>query len=270
MVAVLSDEEMVREAVRIVEAARERGVILRILGAIAIRLHSAGHEDLHTRLGRLGDTSKSFTDIDLIGYSSQYGEIRRLMERELSFRISPQFLLLHGRERLLYSHPENLYHVDIFFDKLAFSHDISFGKKGSGRLELDYPTITVTDLLLEKLQIHEINEKDIKDVIVLLKAHPVGHGDEDQVNLDYLAKLLGDDWGLWKDATDNLRKALSFAERYRDSGLLSMGDYRVIEERIARILEALESCPKTKRWYDGAKQAEKKKKYWRDVEELYR
>jgi len=41
MVAVLSDEEMVREAVRIVEAARERGVILRILGAIAIRLHSA-------------------------------------------------------------------------------------------------------------------------------------------------------------------------------------------------------------------------------------
>jgi len=270
MVAVLSDEEMVREAVRIVEAARERGVILRILGAIAIRLHSAGHEDLHTRLGRLGDMSKSFTDIDLIGYSSQYGEIRRLMERELSFRISPQFLLFHGRERLLYNHPENLYHVDIFFDKLAFSHDIPFGKKGSGRLELDYPTITVTDLLLEKLQIHEINEKDIKDVIVLLKAHPVGHGDEDQVNLDYLAKLLGDDWGLWKDATDNLRKALSFAERYRDSGLLSKEDYHVIEERIAGILETLENCPKTKRWYDGAKQAEKKKKYWRDVEELYR
>ncbi len=270
MVAVLSDEEMVREAVRIVEAARERGVILRILGAIAIRLHSAGHEDLHMRLGRLGDTSKSFTDIDLIGYSSQYGEIRRLMERELSFRISPQFLLLHGRERLLYNHPENLYHVDIFFDKLAFSHDIPFGKKGSGRLELDYPTITVTDLLLEKLQIHEINEKDIKDVIVLLKAHSIGHGDEDQVNLDYLAKLLGDDWGLWKDATDNLRRALSFAERYRDSGLLSVEDYRVIEERIAGILETLENCPKTKRWYDSAKQAEKKKKYWRDVEELYR
>jgi len=270
MVAALSDEEMVREAVRIVEAARERGVILRILGAIAIRLHSSGHEDLHTKLGRLGDASKSFTDIDLIGYSSQYGEIRKLMERKLSFKISPQFLLLHGRERLFYSHPENLYHVDIFFDKLAFSHDIPFGRKGSGRLELDYPTITVTDLLLEKLQIHEINEKDIKDVIVLLKAHPVGHGDEDQVNLDYLAKLLGDDWGLWKDATDNLRKTLSFAERYRDSGLLSMEDYRVIEERIAGILETLENCPKSKRWYDGAKQAEKKKKYWRDVEELYR
>lgn len=270
MVAVLSDEEMIREAVRIVEAAQKRGIILRILGAIAIRLHSAGHEEIHSRLGRLGDAGKSFTDIDLVGYSSQYGEIRKLMERELSFRISPQFLLLHGRERLLYNHPENLYHVDIFFDKLAFSHDIPFGKMGNGRLELDYPTITVTDLLLEKLQIHEINEKDVKDIIVLLRAHQLGHGDEDQVNLDYLAKLLGDDWGFWKDATDNLRKTLSFAEKYRGSGLISAEDYREIEGKVAHLINVLESCPKTRRWHDGAKQVEKKKKYWRDVEEVYR
>lgn len=261
---------MIREAIRIVEAAQKHGIILRILGAIGIRLHSPSSRELHMRLGRLGDASKSFTDIDLVGYSSQYGEIRKLMERELSFKISPQFLLLHGRERLLYYHPENLYHVDIFFDKLTFSHDIPFGKRGGGRLELDYPTITVTDLLLEKLQIHEINEKDIKDIIVLLKSHQLGHGDDDQINLSYLSKLLGDDWGFWRDATDNLKKTLSLAKAYSESGLISQEDYRDVEEKIARIIEVLENCPKTKRWYNGAKQAEKKKKYWRDVEELYR
>ncbi|MCD6236189.1 MAG: hypothetical protein J7J94_04285 [Thaumarchaeota archaeon] len=270
VVAGLSDEEITREAVKIVEAAKERGVILRILGAIAIRLHSRGYEEFHKQLGRLGDAEKSFTDIDLIGYSSQHGDIRKLMEKELSFYISRQFLLMHGKDRLIYYHPQNLYHVDIFFDKLAFSHDVPFGKKGKGRLELDYPTITVTDLLLEKLQIHEINEKDIKDIIVLLKAHELGHSDEDQVNLDYLAQLLGDDWGFWKDATDNLKKTLAFAEKYREASLISGEDYRDIEEKVEKILEVLESCPKSKRWRKGEKQAAKKKKYWRDVEELYR
>ena len=43
-----------------------------------------------------------------------------------------------------------------------------------GRLQLDDPTITTTDLLLEKMQIAEINLKDIKDTLVLLLDHPIG------------------------------------------------------------------------------------------------
>ena len=54
MVAALTDEEIIEEAVKIVDAARERGVVLRILGAIAIRIHSRGLEEFHKRLGRLG------------------------------------------------------------------------------------------------------------------------------------------------------------------------------------------------------------------------
>jgi len=39
--------------------------------------------------------------------------------------------------------------VDVFFDKLLVAnHPIDF----KGRLELDYPTITVTDMLLEKFR----------------------------------------------------------------------------------------------------------------------
>jgi len=265
----LSDKEMMKEAVRIVKAAQEKGVILRILGAIAIRLHSLGYEEFHRKLGRLSNVEKSFTDIDLVGYSSQHGKIRRLMEKDLSFYISRQLLLLHGKDRLIYHHPQKLYHVDVFFDKLAFSHDVPFGKMGKGRLELDYPTITVTDLLLEKLQIHEINEKDIKDIIVLLKAHELGHNEEDQVNLDYIAELLGDDWGFWKDAVDNLKKTLTFAEKYRERSLISNQDLGEICEKVSKLLEVLENCPKTKRWQKGAKRGAKKK-YWRDVEELYR
>jgi len=269
MVAGLSDEAIIEEAVKIVETAQSKGVILRILGAIAIRIHSRGFEELHRKLNRLGDERKSFTDIDLIGYSSQWGDIRKIMEKDLSFKISRQFLLLHGKNRLIYYHPEDLYHVDIFFDKLAFSHDIDFGKKGKGRLELDYPTITVTDLLLEKLQIHDINEKDIKDVIVLLKAHDLGRGEGNTINMEHLSRILGDDWGFWMDVRENLMKTLKFAQKYRDESILSPGDYVEIENKINGLIELLDTCPKTKKWQKRAKQGAKKK-YWRDVEELYR
>ena len=36
------------------------------------------------------------------------------------------------------------------------------------------PTIPVTELLLSKLQIVKINEKDVVDVVLLLLDHPIG------------------------------------------------------------------------------------------------
>ncbi|MEM1517496.1 MAG: hypothetical protein QXI27_00450 [Nitrososphaerota archaeon] len=266
----LTDEEIISEATGIVKKAEEKGIILRILGALAIRMHSEKLKELHKRLSRLGEnTDRSFTDIDLVGYSSQRAEIRNLMEKELSFSISKQFLFLYGKERLIYYHPSNLYHVDIFFDKLNFSHTIPFGKKGSGRLELDNPTITPTDLLLEKLQIHQINEKDIKDLIILIRGHELGDDDNNKINLQYISKLLGDDWGFWMDATENLKKTMNYAEKYFEESLITEGDLRDVLEKCSKILDLLENCPKTKNWEKRAKKGIKEK-YWQDVEELYR
>lgn len=266
----LTDEEIISEAIKIVKEAEKKGIILRILGALAIRIHSEKLEELHKKLSRLGDnTGRSFTDIDLAGYSSQRAGIRDLMEKELSFNFSRQFLLLYGKERLVYYHPSNLYHVDIFFDKLSFSHAISFGKKGSGRLELDNPTLTPTDLLLEKLQIHQINEKDIKDIIILIRGHDLGDDDNNKINLQYVSRILGDDWGFWMDATENLKKTMLFAKKYFEESLINREDLGDVLEKCSKIINFLEHCPKTKNWEKRAKKGIKEK-YWQDVEELYR
>lgn len=267
----LSDSEIINEALRIVEGARERGVVLRILGALAVRLHSAEYEDLHVRLGRLGEASSSFTDIDLIGYSSQRGRIRKYFEEELGFHTSRQFLIMYGKERLLYRHRDGIYYVDIFLDKLRFSHDVHFGSKpGKGRLELDYPTISLTDLLLEKLQIHEINEKDIKDLIVLIRGHRLSLADEaESINIDYISRILCDDWGFWYDATTNLKKVLYFAEKYAGDGLISKEDLNDVRSKVDEILSHIDKTPKTKRWIKRSKVGVNKK-WWRDVEELWR
>lgn len=270
MATKLSDEEIISEAIKIVKEAEKEGVILRILGAVAIRIHCNGLEEIHKKLRRLGEEKeRSFTDIDLIGYSSQRGEIRKLMEKALSFKISAQFLLLYGKERLLYYHPSNLYHVDVFFDKLDFSHTILFGKKGNGRLELDSPTITPTDLLLEKLQIHQINEKDIKDIVLLLKGHEISEGERDAINLQRITSVLGDDWGFWMDATENLKKTMKYGELYYEKSLIDGEARDDVLKKCSTILSCLMECPKTKNWEKRAKKGVKEK-YWRDVEEYYR
>jgi len=267
---VLDDDALTNEAVAIVEKARSEGIVLRILGAVAVRLHSEGYSSTHRELDRLGQTGVSFTDLDLIGYSSQKGRIRKLMEELLGFTISRQFLLLYGSERLLYRHAAGLYTIDIFLDKLTFSHDIFFGNSpNGGRLELDYPTIPLSDLLLEKLQIHEINEKDIKDLVVLLLAHEHGLGNREAFDIDYLPAVLGNDWGFWQDAKTNLKKVLACASTYHAMGLLSYQFLQEIQRKAGVLMNSLENCPKTENWKKRAK-AGVTKKFWRDVEEVYR
>jgi len=267
----LSDELMISEALRLVEGANERGIALRLLGALAIRIHSQEYGELHRKLSRLEIEERSFSDIDLIGYGKQRKEIRGLMEKDLGFQVSRQFLLLHGRERLLYYHPKGLYHVDIFFDKLGFSHDLHFGSEpGRGRLELDYPTIPLADLLLEKIQIHEINEKDIKDVMVLLRAHELeGNVDKDVINVDYIVKILADDWGFWYDAKTNLGKVLEFSRACYERGLIDRNDHANIAVKINKLIRLIEEGPKSERWRKRAKLGTRKQ-WWRDVDEIVR
>ena len=268
---IIPDEVFIEDAYRIVNAAQEKGIIIRVIGAVAVRIHSKEFEDLHKRLGRLGEGKQNFSDIDFIGYKKQKKDIEKFFEKEIKFIPNKQINLLFGHKRLIYYHPEGYYHSDVFFDALEFSHDVYFGKKpGEGRLELDSPTITVTDLILEKTQIHEINEKDIKDLVVLFRAHEIGETDEKEViNAKYIAKVLANDWGFWYDATNNLKKVQSFSKKYLEEGKIDQEDYDDVIKKIDKLLEYIEREPKTKKWQKRAKKGTKEI-WWRPVEEVER
>lgn len=266
-----NDEVFLRDAIKIVEEGERRNVTLRLLGALAVKIHSHEYDHLHGKLKRLGEEKQAFTDIDLMAYSKERAKVRELMEDVFGFTHSRHFLLMHGKERLLYYHPEGLYHVDIFFDKLQFSHDVHFGSDPrKGRLSSDFPTIPLAELLLEKLQIHEINEKDIKDIIVLLRAHEIGQLDQKEVvNIKYFAKILADDWGFWYDARANLQKVKAFADNYHAEDILTLEDLADVRDKVDRIIAFTDDEPKTKKW----KKREKKgtsKEWWRPVETLTR
>lgn len=243
------------EAHRLVREAATRGIPLRIIGGLAIYLRCTKYQDFFNRLERLG--KKVFTDIDLISLSKLSSKIVQFF-KEMGYQYDPRFLY-YFRSRLIFF-GGRVPMVDVFLDKLEMCHTLDL----KDRLEIDQLTIPLADLLLEKLQIVKINEKDIKDVLLLLRCHEVG-GSEDMINANYIAKLLSDDWGFYYTVTSNLTK---IRDQYIPSAKFLLEEEKnVISERINRILDAIEKAPKSSRWQMRAKVGTKKK-WYREVEEI--
>ncbi len=118
--------------------------------------------------------------------------------------------------------------------------------------------VSLTDLLLQKLQIVQINDKDLKDAMLLLLAAHVGGLDSGMINLKYLAKLMSDDWGFYYTATANLEKVKGTV----DGVAVFLDAHRVIiREKADQILQAIENAPKSGKWKGRAKVGTRKPWY---------
>jgi hypothetical protein len=152
--------------------------------------------------------------------------------------------------------------VEVFFDKLEMNHTINFNK----RLEADSPTLPLSELLLQKLQIVKINEKDVKDVIVLLRAHDLGETDNDTINLKALCQAgLLSNWGFYYTVRTNLKKIADYTSVY---DVLTENDIKIVNDRINRILRYLVEQPKSLSWKLRARIGPEKK-WYNDVEDWY-
>ena len=163
---------------------------------------------------------------------------------------------------LFHQSARNKLHCDVFFDKLEFCHEIPF----KGRLEVDEPTVPLAELLLEKMQIVKINEKDIIDSIMLLREHEIGKTDEETINGERIAQLCCAEWGLWRTVTMNLDRVAKYtatAEKLQEQ------DRKNIHSKIDKLLRRIEEEPKSTSWRFRARIGEKRK-WYRDVEELSR
>jgi hypothetical protein len=271
----LGEDEFLREARAIVDAAQAQGTALRILGSLGIYAHSMHVPEcisVFHRVGRVVEGAPLFTDLDLMGYSTQARSISKVFDG-LGFRPDDVINGFFGERRLVYYEGQNRFHVDIFLDKLEFSHDVVFGKRpGNGRLELDAPTISLTDMVLEKLQIHRIARKDLVDLIVLFLGHEVktsANGDHELVDAGHIANLLADDWGFWYESTQNLQKTRQLLGTFVKEGKIPSDYATRIEKRIGDLEATLQSVPKGRHWEKRAKVGTAKP-WFREVEEIVR
>ncbi|HID89551.1 MAG TPA: hypothetical protein EYP52_07570 [Anaerolineae bacterium] len=229
------------------------GLILRLVGALAFRTHCPEFGYIQDALGR------EFTDFDFASYRRLAGPVTRFLT-ELGYVEDKTVTQLFGEGRLLFHDPKYGRHIDVFFDKLHFSHTIPL----QGRLEVETLTLPLAELVLEKMQIVQINEKDLIDTIMLLREHPIGNSDEETINGGIIARLCAKDWGLWRTVTRNLELVKEFTERYE---VLTDEDQSVVQQRVDELLERIESAPKGFRWKIRSVVGERMK-WYEEVEEL--
>ncbi len=120
----------------------------------------------------------------------------------------------------------------------------------SDRLELDNYTVTVSDLLITKLQIGRLNEKDERDILTLLSDLELGSEDRPgTIDVPYLAGLCASDWGLYHEVLLNLAHLRDRLDAYplesRNRGRLA--------EKMAQLQQAIVDHPKSHAWRMRAK-----------------
>ena len=250
------DEQMLLgELKRIVDITTKQRVLVRGLGATAVRSHSLGFADKAPVLRR------ELTDVDLITYSKHEKRVIDALNDCGYHQDRARAYLRKLSGRSILENPNMHIVADLFFDKLSYNHVISLKE----RLEEDPLTIPVADLFLEKMQIVQINEKDVKDVILLLGQHPLGSIDEETVNVERICKVLSEDWGFYYTVTTNLNKISEYATSLQG---LKEDDCSDVLSKIDQLRSAIESSPKSLGWKMRAKVGAGKK-WYEDVEELY-
>jgi hypothetical protein len=234
----------VDEARRVLAAADRDGVALRLLGGLAVRLHTAG--ELPSGLTR------EYPDLDFVT-SRAHGRPTEDLLAGLGYEPNRRFNSLNGGRRLVFYDRANGRHVDVFVGRFEMCHRIPLEE----RLDADSPTIPLADLLLTKLQVVTLNRKDALDVATILLEHDVGPGDAETVNADYIADLLSKDWGLWRTSQANVRAI---------RGLLPSMDVpepgrELVAQRLERLWSHVEGAPKSRKWKARARVGDRRQWY---------
>lgn len=254
MSSVSQAEAILAEAADLLRIATERSLTVRLAGSLAIRAQCPSRAPLLRALGR-----RPYRDIDLMGYWKDRRQIAALFE-ERGYVLDPAVRQAQefGVKRFVYSRPASHLKADVFFDELVMAHTIAF----QGRLELDAPAITVTDLLLTKLQIHEFTDNDLMDCLVLLAEHEPGA----TIDAGYIADIMRKDWGFCHSAELNLARICDALPRF---AAFPADAADAVRRGVGALRDTIDRAPKTQKWKLRARIGERAR-WYEQVEEVNR
>jgi hypothetical protein len=221
------------ESVEVVRQANAGGIPLKLIGGQAVRLLCPQFPHRARDDQDMDFASVSTAKRPLIDFFAEHG-----------FLGDKRFNLLHGDRQMYFTTANGKTSVDVVMDRLNMCHVVDF----RDRIDRMPDTLDVTDLLLSKLQVVELNQKDVHDMLHLLSAFEVKEGDEPgTIGLGRIGQVVAPDWGWWRTATMNLEKLIHFAEDERSD---LVPEARTFEpgEQARRIRQYCEDVPKPVKW----------------------
>jgi hypothetical protein len=250
------NDELIAGVKGLIDAGETAGLSLRLLGGLAVRLACPSSST--------PPFQRSCSDADCI-VASDPGKVQAFI-RSQGWIPEEEFNLYNGDRRLLFISPGGN-KLDVFINVFSMCHDFNF----AGRIPLAGYTINPADLVLTKLQIHEVNEKDLQDAACVFLDHELcGDSDisgmgEAGINAPYIAGLCASDWGLQHSLVTNLEKTVAWTER----ASLGPAGSALIHKRISDLVTRIHGQGKSIAWRSRAILGSRLK-WYRDVEEVDR
>jgi len=222
-------EDPIEESTRIAEAAKKKKVKLKLLGGAGIHAHSpSAHK---------APLKRKYGDLDYAISKKDRKAVTELF-RDLGYEPNERFNVMNGDRRLYFYDPHNGRQVDVFIDVFRMSHEIDL----RGRLDHDHPAVSPSDLLLSKLQIYEVNRKDLVDVAALMLDHTVeAKTHEDAIEAAYIARLAAADWGIYRTLQGNIERLRALLDELEI-------DRELVRARLDELWSAIDTEPKPLRW----------------------
>ncbi len=242
--------DVLDEARRVADTAAETGVPVRMLGGLAVRMHA--------RNGIPDGLARRYRDIDVVTTSKGGRDTQRFLT-SIGYEANERFNAMNGAHRMVFYDPANERQLDVFVGEFRMCHKLPI----ADRLQLEQATVPLAELLLTKLQIVSLNDKDLRDIYAVVLEHEVGDSDDETINAAYVASLLAGDWGLWRTSKGTIETARARLPEYD----LESGRRAIVDDRLSRLWSRIEEEPKSLRWRSRARVGERTK-WYQEPEEI--
>lgn len=230
-------EDLMAAAADVIGAAAATGTTVRLLGGIAVfQLSQSARQPPLTR---------RYHDFDVVVPARQ-GQAAAAVFRERGYGEDAHFNALHGAHRMVFTAPGSFV-VDVLVGTFQMCHQLKLGHDLPGSGLTVYPA----DLMLTKLQIVQIEEKDLLDAAALLIDLPVGRS-ADGIDIGRFTAPLANDWGFFHTVELNLPKVVEFAAER-----LTEPQARRVAQGAYELSQAMEAVPKSLRWKARSRIGEK-------------
>lgn len=228
---------------RVVTDARVKGLPARAIGGMGAYLA--------TKSLREAPLQRRYRDFDLIVPGGRGRVIQDIMEAA-GYEGKRQFNALHGSQRQIFVERDGRFTVDILVGTFSMCHKIDHSEAFSSATAFAPRHL----LLLTKLQIVQIERKDLNDACALLLDWGRADFADEFLDAASAARHLARDWGLHHTVQRNLERLSAHL-----GTLLPERDAQCVETAIARLQNTISRTPKSTGWRVRARIGERVRWY---------